>query len=89
MYGRRHELHLHARQPHRDAAGEMRLRGKPIQADKSTRSRAGPSGRRRCRASRFGRCWSRTLRDKKVIVPKRLELPRVIGTTGISARLIP
>ena len=62
--------------------GEMRLRGKPIQADKVYKVASWAPVADGVSGEPVWEVLSRYLRDKKVIVPKRLELPRVIGTTG-------
>jgi sulfur-oxidizing protein SoxB len=62
--------------------GDMRLRGRPIEADKVYKLASwapvaeGPGG------EPVWEILSRYLRDKKVVGPRRLELPRLIGTAG-------
>jgi len=61
---------------------EMRLRGKPIQADKIYKVASWAPVADGVSGEPVWEVLSRYLRDKKVVVPRRLELPRLIGTAG-------
>jgi sulfur-oxidizing protein SoxB len=60
----------------------MRLRGKPIQADKVYKVASWAPVADGVSGEPVWEVLSRYLRDKKVVVPRRLELPRLIGTAG-------
>ena len=62
--------------------GDMRLRGKPIQADRVYKVASWAPVADGVSGEPVWEVLSRYLRDKKVIVPRRLELPRLIGTAG-------
>ena len=62
--------------------GDMRLRGKAIQADRVYKVASWAPVADGVSGEPVWEVLSRYLRDKKVIVPRRLELPRLIGTAG-------
>jgi sulfur-oxidizing protein SoxB len=62
--------------------GDMRLRGKPIQADRVYKVASWAPVADGVSGEPVWEVLSRYLRDKKVVVPRRLELPRLIGTAG-------
>jgi len=62
--------------------GDMRLHGKPIQADKVYKVASWAPVADGVSGEPVWEVLSRYLRDKKVVVPRRLELPRLIGTAG-------
>jgi sulfur-oxidizing protein SoxB len=62
--------------------GDMRLRGKAIQADRVYKVASWAPVADGVSGEPVWEVLSRYLRDKKVVVPRRLELPRLIGTAG-------
>jgi sulfur-oxidizing protein SoxB len=62
--------------------GDMRMRGKPIEADKVYKVASWAPVADGVSGEPVWELLYRYLRDKKVVAPKRLELPRLIGTAG-------
>jgi sulfur-oxidizing protein SoxB len=62
--------------------GDMRLRGRPIEADKMYKVASWAPVAEGSGGEPIWEVLSRYLRDKKVVSPRRLELPRLIGTAG-------
>ncbi len=62
--------------------GDMRLRGRPIEADKMYKVASWAPVAEGSGGEPMWEVLSRYLRDKKVVRPGRLELPRLIGTAG-------
>jgi len=62
--------------------GDMRLRGRPVEADKMYKVASWAPVAEGSGGEPIWEVLSRYLRDKKVVSPRRLELPRLIGTAG-------
>lgn len=62
--------------------GDMRLRGRPIEADRTYKVASWAPVAEGAAGEPVWEVLSRYLRDKKVVAPRRLELPRLIGTGG-------
>jgi sulfur-oxidizing protein SoxB len=62
--------------------GDMRLRGRPIEADKTYKVASWAPVADGAAGEPMWELLARYLRDKKVVSPRRLELPRLIGTAG-------
>jgi sulfur-oxidizing protein SoxB len=62
--------------------GDMRLRGRPIEADKTYKVASWAPVAEGSGGEPMWEVLSRYLRDRKVVRPGRLELPRLIGTAG-------
>jgi len=62
--------------------GDMRVRGKPIQADKIYKVASWAPVADGVSGEPVWEILSRYLREKKVVTPRKLELPRLIGTAG-------
>jgi sulfur-oxidizing protein SoxB len=62
--------------------GDMRLRGRPIEADRTYKVASWAPVAEGAAGEPVWEVLSRYLRDKKVVTPRRLELPRLIGTAG-------
>jgi len=66
--------------------GDMRLRGRPIEADKLYKVASWAPVAEGARDESAGEpMWellSRYLRDKKIVKPRKLELPRLVGVSG-------
>jgi len=62
--------------------GDMRVRGKPVQADKTYKVASWAPVAEGVSGEPVWELLSRYLRDKKVVTPRKLELPRLIGTAG-------
>ena len=62
--------------------GDMRLRGRPIEADRIYKVASWAPVAEGAAGEPVWEVLSRYLRDKKVVAPRRLELPRLIGTGG-------
>jgi S-sulfosulfanyl-L-cysteine sulfohydrolase len=62
--------------------GDMRLRGRPIEADKTYKVASWAPVAEGSGGEPVWEVLSRYLRDKKVVTPRRLETPRLIGTGG-------
>jgi S-sulfosulfanyl-L-cysteine sulfohydrolase len=63
--------------------GDMRLHGKPLQADKIYKVASwAPVAEGAAPGEPVWELLSRYLRDRKVVKPGRLELPRLVGTAG-------
>jgi sulfur-oxidizing protein SoxB len=62
--------------------GDMRVRGKPVQADKTYKVASWAPVAEGASGEPAWELLSRYLRDKKVVAPRKLELPRLIGTAG-------
>ena len=66
--------------------GDMRLRGRPIEADKLYKVASWAPVAEGARDENAGEpMWellSRYLRDKKIVKPRKLELPRLVGVSG-------
>jgi len=61
----------------------MRLHGKPMQADKIYKVASwAPVAEGAAPGEPVWELLSRYLRDRKVVKPGRLELPRLVGTAG-------
>jgi len=65
---------------------DMRLRGRPIEADKLYKvANWAPVAERASNENAGEPMWevlSRYLRDKKIVKPRKLELPRLVGVSG-------
>jgi sulfur-oxidizing protein SoxB len=62
--------------------GDMRVRGKPVQADKTYKVASWAPVADGVSGEPVWEMLSRYLRDKKVVAPRKLELPRLVGTAG-------
>ena len=62
--------------------GDMRLRGRPIEADRIYKVASWAPVAEGAAGEPMWELLSRYLRDRKVVGPGRLELPRLIGTAG-------
>jgi sulfur-oxidizing protein SoxB len=62
--------------------GDMRVRGKLIQADRTYKVASWAPVAEGASGEPMWEIVSRYLRDRKVVVPRKLELPRLIGTAG-------
>ncbi|HVQ61338.1 MAG TPA: thiosulfohydrolase SoxB [Burkholderiales bacterium] len=62
--------------------GDMRMRGRPIEADKTYKVASWAPVADGAAGEPMWDLLARYLRDKKVVSPRRLELPRLIGTAG-------
>jgi sulfur-oxidizing protein SoxB len=62
--------------------GDMRVRGKPVQADKTYKVASWAPVAEGAAGEPVWDLLERYLRDRKVVKPSRLELPRLIGTAG-------
>jgi sulfur-oxidizing protein SoxB len=62
--------------------GDMRLRGRPLEADKMYKVASWAPVAESSGGEPIWEVLSRYLRDKKIVSPRRLELPRLIGTAG-------
>jgi len=66
--------------------GDMRLRGRPIEADKLYKVASwAPVAERASNENAGEPMWevlSRYLRDKKIVKPRKLDLPRLVGVSG-------
>jgi sulfur-oxidizing protein SoxB len=62
--------------------GDMRLRGRRIEADKTYKVASWAPVAEGATGEPVWEVLSRYLRDKKVVTPRKLELPRLIGTAG-------
>ncbi|HET7764892.1 MAG TPA: thiosulfohydrolase SoxB [Burkholderiales bacterium] len=62
--------------------GDMRLRGRRIEADKTYKVASWAPVADGATGEPVWEVLSRYLRDKKVVTPRKLELPRLIGTAG-------
>ena len=62
--------------------GDMRLHGKPVRADKVYKVASWAPVADGVSGEPVWEVLARYLRDKKVVAPRRLELPRLIGTAG-------
>jgi S-sulfosulfanyl-L-cysteine sulfohydrolase len=62
--------------------GDMRLRGRAIEADRVYKVASWAPVAEGVTGEPVWEVLSRYLRDKKVVSPRRLELPRLIGTSG-------
>jgi sulfur-oxidizing protein SoxB len=62
--------------------GDLRLRGKPLQADKTYKVASWAPVADGAAGEPVWEVLTRYLRDKKVVTPRKLELPRLIGTAG-------
>ena len=62
--------------------GDMRVRGKPLQADKIYKVASWAPVADGATGEPIWEVLSRYLRDRKVVSPKKLELPRLVGTSG-------
>ena len=62
--------------------GDMRVRGKPVQADKTYKVASWAPVAEGASGEPVWEILSGYLRDKKVVTPRKLELPRLIGTAG-------
>jgi sulfur-oxidizing protein SoxB len=62
--------------------GDMRVRGKLVEADKAYKVASWAPVADGVSGEPVWEILSRYLRDKKVITPRKLELPRLIGTAG-------
>ena len=62
--------------------GDMRLRGKPVQADKTYKVASWAPVAEGVSGEPVWEILSRYLREKKLVVPRKLELPRLIGLAG-------
>ena len=62
--------------------GDMRLRGRRIEADKIYKVASWAPAAEAADGEPVWEILSRYLRDRKVVNPRRLELPRLIGTSG-------
>jgi sulfur-oxidizing protein SoxB len=62
--------------------GDMRVRGKPVQADKAYKVASWAPVAEGVSGEPVWEILSRYLRDKKVVAPRKLELPRLIGVAG-------
>jgi sulfur-oxidizing protein SoxB len=62
--------------------GDMRLRGRPIEANKVYKVASWAPVAEGAAGEPVWELLARYLRDKKVVKPGRLELPRLVGTAG-------
>ena len=62
--------------------GDMRLRGRPIEADKTYKVASWAPVAEDATGEPVWEVLARYLLDKKVVMPGRIELPRLIGTRG-------
>src|SRR5262249_7425755 len=62
--------------------GDMRVHGKPVEADKTYKVASWAPVADGVSGEPVWDILSRYLRDKKVVTPRKLELPRLIGTAG-------
>ena len=62
--------------------GDMRVRGRPVEADRTYKVASWAPVAEGSGGEPVWEVVSRYLRDKKVVTPRRLELPRLIGTGG-------
>jgi len=62
--------------------GDLRVRGKPLQADKTYKVASWAPVADGAAGEPVWEVLARYLRDKKVVTPRKLELPRLIGVAG-------
>jgi sulfur-oxidizing protein SoxB len=62
--------------------GEMRLHGRPIEADKTYKVASWAPVAEGARGEAIWDVLGQYLRDRKIVKPARLNLPRLIGVAG-------